>query len=169
VRNIIGSPQYACLFDTQLAEDSQARGKWHTRDGGMYYAVGIGGSIMGHGADVALIDDPFENMEAGQSELQRKRVWDWYTGTLYNRLQPNGAIVIINHSQPDSGPPALPICAKDTVRHPGELIIERHTGSLSRIVPTDLAQQKPCFFLPPAPRNRSRISGWRDIHANLNI
>jgi hypothetical protein len=41
---------------------------------------------MGHGADVALIDDPFENMEAGQSELQRKRVWDWYTGTLYNRL-----------------------------------------------------------------------------------
>jgi hypothetical protein len=74
VRNIIGSPQYACLFDTQLAEDSQARGKWHTRDGGMYYAVGIGGSIMGHGGDVALIDDPVENLEAGQSELQRKRV-----------------------------------------------------------------------------------------------
>jgi hypothetical protein len=32
----------------------------------MYYAVEIGGS--GHGGDVALIDDPFENMEAGQSD-----------------------------------------------------------------------------------------------------
>ena len=31
------------------------------------------------------------------SELERKNVWDWYTGTAYNRLQPGGAIVLINH------------------------------------------------------------------------
>src|SRR3972149_6776299 len=29
VRNIIGSSEYRCLFNTQLAEDSQAKGKWH--------------------------------------------------------------------------------------------------------------------------------------------
>jgi hypothetical protein len=28
---------------------------------------------------------------------QRKNVWDWYTGTVYNRLEKNGAIVLINH------------------------------------------------------------------------
>ena len=31
------------------------------------------------------------------SELTRKNVWDWYTGTIYNRLKPGGAVVIINH------------------------------------------------------------------------
>jgi hypothetical protein len=36
VRNIIASPQYACLFDTRLAEDSQARGRWNTAQGGAY-------------------------------------------------------------------------------------------------------------------------------------
>ena len=27
----------------------------------------------------------------------RKKVWDWYTGTAYNRLMPGGAIVVISH------------------------------------------------------------------------
>jgi hypothetical protein len=44
-----------------------------------------------------LIDDPFGSMQEAQSELERKNVWDWYTGTAYNRLMPGGAIVVINH------------------------------------------------------------------------
>ena len=24
-------------------------------------------------------------------------MWDWYTGTAYNRLMPGGAIIVINH------------------------------------------------------------------------
>jgi hypothetical protein len=24
-------------------------------------------------------------------------VWDWYTGTAYNRLMPGGTIIVINH------------------------------------------------------------------------
>lgn len=97
VRNIICGQEYRSLFDTQLAEDSQAKGKWHTRDGGIYYAVGIGGTILGRGGDVLLIDDPYSTMEDACSELVRKNVWDWYTGTAYNRLMPGGAIVVINH------------------------------------------------------------------------
>jgi hypothetical protein len=97
VRNIIGSPEYRTLFDTRLAEDSQAKGKWHTSAGGIYYAVGIGGSVLGRGGDVILIDDPYSSMEDALSEITRKNVWEWYTGTAYNRLMPNGAIVVINH------------------------------------------------------------------------
>lgn len=97
VRNIIGSPEYRAIFDTRLAEDSAAKGKWHTSEGGVYYAVGIGGAVMGRGADVFLIDDPYTSMEDALSEVARKRVWDWYRGTVYNRLMPNGAIVLINH------------------------------------------------------------------------
>lgn len=97
VRNIIRSEEYRGLFSTTLAEDSQAKGKWNTTEGGIYYAVGIGGQIMGRGAHVMLIDDPFATMADALSELERKNVWDWYTGTAYNRLMPGGAIVLINH------------------------------------------------------------------------
>lgn len=98
VRNIVASQEYACLFpDVALAGDSQAKGKWHTSADGIYYSVGVGGALMGRGANLALIDDPFASWEDADSELSRKRVWDWYTGTLYNRLMPGAAIVIIGH------------------------------------------------------------------------
>ena len=52
---------------------------------------------MGRGGDLIVIDDPFSSWEDAQSELSRKNVWDWYTNTIYNRLQPGGRIVVINH------------------------------------------------------------------------
>jgi predicted phage terminase large subunit-like protein len=97
VRNIIGSQEYRALFDTRLAEDSQAKGKWHTADGGVFYSLGIGGTVMGRGGDVILIDDPYASMQDALSETTRKKVWDWYNGTAYNRLMPGGKIVVINH------------------------------------------------------------------------
>ena len=74
-----------------------AKGKWHTSAGGVYYSVGIGGTVLGRGAHVMLIDDPFASMDEALSEATRKKVWDWYTGTAYNRLMPGGAIVVISH------------------------------------------------------------------------
>ena len=97
VRNIINSHAYAALFDTRISEDSKAKGRWHTNTDGQYYAVGVGGDVMGRGGDVFLIDDPFANMADAQSALKRERVWEWYTGTAYNRLEPGGAIILINH------------------------------------------------------------------------
>lgn len=97
VRNLINGQEFRRLFSTRLAEDSQAKNKWRTDAGGGYYAVGVGGDFMGKGADILMIDDPFGSMKDAQSEAERKKVWDWYTGTAYNRLEAGGAIVIINH------------------------------------------------------------------------
>jgi hypothetical protein len=97
VRNIIDSPEYQALFDTRLAEDSTAKGKWLTNAGGGYFAVGIGGAIMGRGADRLIIDDPFASMMDAQSETARDRVWDWYQGTAYNRLHPGARVILIQH------------------------------------------------------------------------
>ena len=97
VRNIISSAEYRAIFNTTLAEDSQAKGKWHTSEGGVYIAAGIGTQIMGRGGDVILIDDPYASMQDAMSETIRDTVWQWYQGTSYNRLQPGGAIVVINH------------------------------------------------------------------------
>lgn len=97
VRNIIASDEYRCLFNTSLAEDSKAKGRWNTTDGGAYYAVGVNSAVMGRGAHVFMIDDPFGTMSEARSALTRKSVFDWYTGTVYNRLEERGAIVLINH------------------------------------------------------------------------
>lgn len=97
VRNTISSDLYRNLFpDTELAEDSQARGRWNTRQGGSYYAIGVGGQLFGRGG-MAIIDDPFGSWEDAQSATSREKVWDWYTGTLYNRVRPGKAIVMIQH------------------------------------------------------------------------
>jgi hypothetical protein len=97
VRNCISSPEYAHLFpDTTLAEDSKARGKWNTTQGGGYYAVGVGGDLFGRGG-MGILDDPFGSWADAQSELQRAKVWDWYQGTFYNRIRPGEPIIVIQH------------------------------------------------------------------------
>jgi predicted phage terminase large subunit-like protein len=97
VRNLIASPEYAQIFETRLSEDSQARGRWTTSDGGSYFACGVGSALMGRGANVLLIDDPFGSMAEARSEQQRKAAHEWFTGTAYNRLEKNGKIILINH------------------------------------------------------------------------
>lgn len=97
VRNCISSQEYRNLFPTRLAEDSQAKGLWNTDQGGGYYAVGIGGALMGRGGELGVIDDPFATWEDAQSELVRDKAWDWYTGTFYNRIRPGGSIIVIQH------------------------------------------------------------------------
>src|SRR5262249_48497759 len=57
----------------------------------------VGGSLYGRGAHVLLIDDPFSSMADARSEHARKEVWQWFTGTAYNRLEKNGKIIIIGH------------------------------------------------------------------------
>lgn len=97
VRDLVRSEEYRRLFpDTVLSEDSQARGRWNTTQGGSYYAVGVGGQLFGRGG-AAIIDDPFGSWEDAQSATSREKVWNWYTGTLYNRVRPGKPIILIQH------------------------------------------------------------------------
>jgi hypothetical protein len=97
VRNCISSREYQNVFpDVQLAEDSQAKGRWNTKQGGAYNAIGIGGQLYGKGGG-AVIDDPFGSWADAQSEVGREKVWEWYQGTLYNRIRPGRPIIVIQH------------------------------------------------------------------------
>lgn len=95
VRNLIKTKEYQNIFDTRLAEDSEAKDKWHTNGRGAYNAVGVGGAVTGKGADLLLIDDPTKNRQDAESKVIRDGVWDWYKSTARTRLSPDGAIVII--------------------------------------------------------------------------
>jgi predicted phage terminase large subunit-like protein len=96
VRNIVGNHEYQSVFEgIELAKDSKAADRWHTREGGSYVAAGVGTSITGRGAHILLIDDPVKDREEADSEVSRKKVWNWYTSTAYTRLMPGGAVVLI--------------------------------------------------------------------------
>lgn len=96
VRNIVDTPEFGALFPIKLAQDSKAANRWHTDKGGMYVAAGVGTAITGRGADILIIDDPFKDRQEADSEINRQRVWDWYTSTAYTRLMPGGAVIVIN-------------------------------------------------------------------------
>ncbi len=96
VRNIVAEPEFSQVFPSvSLAPDSQAANRMNTNHKGAYVAAGVGTAITGRGAHIALIDDPFKDREEADSERRRELVWDWYRSTLYTRLMPGGAVVLI--------------------------------------------------------------------------
>ena len=99
VRNLVGSEQYAEVFpNVSLRSDSKAAGRWSTNYGGEYFAIGVGGTMTGKGADLAIIDDPHSEQEARLAATNPEvfdSVFEWYTSGPRQRLQPNGAIVIV--------------------------------------------------------------------------
>jgi predicted phage terminase large subunit-like protein len=98
VRDCIASAEYRSLFpQVKLSQDTTAKGRWTTTEGGGYHAVGVGSALMGRGAEVGIIDDPFATWEDAQSASSQQRVIAWYQGTFYNRIRPGGAIVVIQH------------------------------------------------------------------------
>jgi len=78
-----------------LDENSQRQNEWQTTKGGGYKAVGVGGSLTGHGANILIIDDPVKDWEEAISQRQRDKVWDWWTSTAYTRLMPGGGVIVI--------------------------------------------------------------------------
>jgi predicted phage terminase large subunit-like protein len=97
VRNLVGSEHYSKVFpNVTLRQDSKAAGRWATSGGGEYFAIGVGGTVTGKGADLLIIDDPHSEQEAAQGDpTVYSRVYEWYTSGPRQRLQPGGSIVIV--------------------------------------------------------------------------
>ena len=99
VRNLVGSDEYREIFpEVELRQDSKAAGRWNTNHGGEYFATGVGGALAGRGADICIIDDPHTEAEAiaaiGNPAVYDK-TYDWYTSGPRQRLQPGGAIILV--------------------------------------------------------------------------
>jgi predicted phage terminase large subunit-like protein len=93
--SIMLSPWYQRIFRTRSAH-RQAVQEFITTRQGYRLATSTGGVLTGRGADIILIDDPLKPDEA-LSDAQRKTANDWFSHTLYSRLNDkrSGAIVII--------------------------------------------------------------------------
>jgi predicted phage terminase large subunit-like protein len=95
VRDLIADPIYHEIFpDTDLKQDSQAAGRWETSAGGEYFAARVGAALTGRGADLLIIDDPHSEQDA-LSTSAYDNTYEWYTSGPRQRLQPGGAIIIV--------------------------------------------------------------------------
>jgi len=99
VRNLVDSDQYSKIFpNVNLRSDSKAAGRWATNAGGEYFAIGVGGTVTGKGADLLIIDDPHSEQEAALAATSPEifdKVYEWYTSGPRQRLQPGGSIVVV--------------------------------------------------------------------------
>jgi predicted phage terminase large subunit-like protein len=95
-RNLVSSALFGELFSgVAPARDSRAVDAWDIEGcrGGLISA-GVGGSITGFGADLAIIDDPIKGASEAYSECVRESIKDWYCQDLRTRLEDGGRIVI---------------------------------------------------------------------------
>jgi predicted phage terminase large subunit-like protein len=95
-RAIMMSPWYRRIFPTRLAAHRQAVQEFLTTRQGYRLATSNGGVLTGRGADIIVIDDPLKPEEA-LSDTQRQAANEWFSHTLYSRLNDKrlGAIVIV--------------------------------------------------------------------------
>jgi predicted phage terminase large subunit-like protein len=99
VRNLVGSEAYSKIFpNVALRSDSKAAGRWATNANGDYFAIGVGGTVTGKGADLLIIDDPHSEQEAAIAATNPEvydKVYEWYSSGPRQRLQPGGAIIVV--------------------------------------------------------------------------
>lgn len=104
VRDIIESEEYSQLFGglsstdepVLLDPESRSAAAWDLKDhnGGMI-AAGVGGAIVGFGANLFIIDDPFKSREEASSKTRRENIYEWFRSVAYTRLEDHAAMIII--------------------------------------------------------------------------
>lgn len=95
-RTVMLSPWYQGLFRTRVSSDRNAVEEFVTTEQGYRLSRSVTGVLTGRGADFIIIDDPLKPEEA-LSDAQRKAANEWFSHTLYSRLndKSTGCIVII--------------------------------------------------------------------------
>jgi hypothetical protein len=77
-------PKYSAIKNWQLEKTK-----------GECLAAGVGGSIVGFGADLLIIDDYLKDAKSSYSQKIRDDQWDWFVSTSGTRLEPGGKCVLL--------------------------------------------------------------------------
>ena len=105
-QRIMDSETYRHVFpDTKLNSSNivtVAKGNWLRNSdifetvgyGGFLKTTGVGGSLTGTPADIAIIDDPVKDSIEAMSATFQYRNWNWYNDVLYTRIHNDSRILI---------------------------------------------------------------------------
>lgn len=94
-RQLVRSPGYQALFETDISQDSSAANEWSMTNGSEYMAGGLLAGMTGNRADGIIVDDPVKGREEAESETIRRKTADAYQDDLRTRLKPNGWEIIV--------------------------------------------------------------------------
>lgn len=98
VRDNLASPVHQAVFGIEgsLSSKKAASGDFRVNGGGSYFAVGVGGTPIGRGADLYIIDDPIRSRADVESEGQREAIKSWYSSAVLSRLEGKGKIILMH-------------------------------------------------------------------------
>ena len=98
IRSILQSEWFKEIFPTRVAKDHSAVMDFATTAGGTLYAVSFGGSITGRGADLIIVDDPYDINDAA-SPQQLERAIELFDTVVLSRLnnRQTGKVIVIAH------------------------------------------------------------------------
>jgi hypothetical protein len=98
IRIIMGSQWYQQNFATRISPNRYSVTNFATTQHGGVYAVSLGGSITGYGADLLIFDDPL-NINDANNNPQLQRVNESFDPLIMSRLNhpKNGRVIIIAH------------------------------------------------------------------------
>jgi len=84
------------VFGVQVRQDARARDHWTmVKRRGAMFTAGVGGTLTGRGAHLAIIDDPVKNDKQAMSETYREAAKTWYRATLRSRMETANAPIIV--------------------------------------------------------------------------
>ncbi|MES1977955.1 MAG: hypothetical protein V4451_07960 [Pseudomonadota bacterium] len=169
-RRIVEGPWYRKIFPgVKLVKNTGS--EVATSEGGYRYAISVGGSLTGRGADFFIIDDPIKPEDA-LSDKQRKKNNDWFSTTAFSRLDDKKFSVMILVMQrlhvndltgfiEDSGfrKISIPsIAREDSVYRTGhDTVHERNTGDILQPEREDGRQQ---YQDAPCPQAAEVSTAW---------
>lgn len=98
VRDHIADPLHTEVFGRagSLNPKKAATDNFRTNLGGEYFSVGVGGTPIGKGADVYIIDDPIRNRKDVESPQQREDLKSWYSSSVLTRLEGQAAVILMH-------------------------------------------------------------------------
>ena len=167
IRQLIESPLTTQAFpDFQLNPKFTAADSWRTESGGIYNAVGIGGTTSGRPANLLIVDDPIKAREDAESMTQRNKTWNYYTSALATRLQPTHdnrpakQLIILTRWHPDDLAGRIQETADwaeghwEHINYQAILTKTEHTQVLRTALPAD----HPFFLSKENPDHRTELT-----------
>lgn len=169
IQRIMEGPAYRRIFpETRLSgATGRSRDGWAVRTGnyfevvgktGYYRSAGVGGSITGYGADLAIVDDYCKNQVDADSQVVRDRTWDWFGSTFMTRLERDAGVLITatRWHDDDLVGRLLNLAAKDSAADQWTVL---NLPALAEAPPSGLDPRQPGEALWPGKFSAERLQG----------
>lgn len=158
-RRLISSEWYKRMVNFKLTQDQNSKDNYGNNRGGSRIAAATGGTVTGRGANIVIIDDPVNPMQA-RSDAERIRANKYFDETLSTRLNRPGKdvfIVIMQrlHEQDLTGH----LVSGEGARHWKHIVIPGEVGDNVRPVELRRHYSDGLFF--PERFSRADMDKWR--------